>query len=34
MKRYQDAQEEMNHEAVEFVRGISVIKVLDNPPGP
>lgn len=27
MKRYQDAQEEMNHEAVEFVRGISVIKV-------
>lgn len=27
MKRYQDAQEEMNHEAVEYVRGISVIKV-------
>ena len=27
MKRYQDAQEEMNHEAVEYIRGISVIKV-------
>ncbi len=27
MKRYQDAQEEMNHEAVEYVRGIPVIKV-------
>lgn len=27
MKCYQDAQEEMNHEAVEYVRGISVIKV-------
>lgn len=27
MKRYQDAQEEMNHEAVEYVRGISVIKI-------
>ena len=26
-ERYQDAQEEMNHEAVEYVRGISVIKV-------
>lgn len=26
MKRYQDAQEEMNHEAVEYVRGIAVIK--------
>lgn len=27
MRRYQDAQEDMNHEAVEYVRGISVIKV-------
>lgn len=27
MKRYQDAQEEMNHEAVEYVRGIAVIKI-------
>lgn len=27
MKRYQDAQEDMNHEAIEYVRGISVIKI-------
>ena len=27
MKRYQDAQEDMSHEAVEYVRGISVIKI-------
>ena len=27
MRRYQDAQENMNHEAVEYVRGIAVIKV-------
>lgn len=27
MRRYQDAQEVMNHEAVEYVRGIAVIKV-------
>ena len=27
MKTYQDALEDMNHEAVEYVRGISVVKV-------
>ena len=27
MKTYQDSLEDMNHEAVEYVRGISVVKV-------
>jgi len=27
MQKYQDASEQMNHEAVEYVRGISVVKV-------
>lgn len=27
MRIYQDAQETMNHEAVEYIRGIAVVKV-------
>lgn len=30
MKAYQDAQEEINHAAVEYVRGISVVKVFNQ----